>query len=231
MYKFYLYLSVLASTLLFGCGSKSYEDIQPRELPSDRKGLQSTMNQNQEEDEWQQIWDERLAVLERELGKSDENIATSLIPIYAGGGADVLTFQNHLDGVAYVTAGLIGHCDQRETSLGQYELMMCFRDENEWAPSLLSKLAPYTFQAALNPNDTMEIGPALPEDATLSALLFVNYLQFQFRKQEAGILLCIGITAEELKMCQAGETEAVLQKIKEERVFPFTEIQRNSVMP
>ena len=84
------------------------------------------MNAEAGEDDWQKNWDARIAALETELGKADDQITTSPVPIYLGGGADVLTFQKHVDGVAYVTAGLIGDDSQKKTPLGQYELMMCF---------------------------------------------------------------------------------------------------------
>ncbi len=187
------------------------------------------MSDDMGDDDWQKTWDARLAALEHELGESDGMIATSPVPIYLGGGADVLTFRKHVDGVAYVTAGLIGDDSQQKTPLGQYELMMCFRSENDWAISLLSRLAPYTFDAALNPGETMEIGAALPENSTVTALLFVSYRQFKVNDTSAGILLCIGITDSELEECQTSGTDGVLAKLKRGGVYPFTDTERKSV--
>lgn len=188
------------------------------------------MSDDSGSDDWQKTWDARLAALEHEFGKSDDKIATSPVPIYLGGGADVLTFKKHVDGVAYVTAGLIGDDGQQKTPLGQYELMMCFRSENDWAPALLSRLAPYTFQAALNPGETMEIGPAMPEGSTIAALLFVSYRQFKVNDTAAGILLCIGITDSELKKCRAEGPDAVLAALKEHGVYPYTDTKRDSLI-
>lgn len=188
------------------------------------------MNDETGEDDWQKNWDARVAALEAELGKADDEIATSPVPIYLGGGADVLTFKKHIDGVAYVTAGLIGDDSQKKTPLGQYELMMCFRSANDWAPSLLSRLAPYTFDAALNPGETMDIGPAMPENSTIAGLLFVSYRQFQVNDTNAGILLCIGITESELAQCRASGSDAVLAALKEADVFPFTDLNRGAVL-
>ena len=192
--------------------------------------MQIPMNAEAGEDDWQKNWDARIAALETELGKADDQITTSPVPIYLGGGADVLTFQKHVDGVAYVTAGLIGDDSQKKTPLGQYELMMCFRSSNDWAPTLLSRLAPYTFDAALNPGETMDIGPAMPEGSTIAGLLFVSYRQFKFNDTSAGILLCIGITESELAQCKAGRSDAVLAALKDAHVFPFTDPERGAVL-
>ena len=188
------------------------------------------MDADTSDNDWQKTWDARLAALQQELGKSDDKIATSPVPIYLGGGADVLTFKKHVDGVAYVTAGLIGDGSQKQTELGEYELMMCFRGENDWAQSLLSRLAPYTFEAALKPGETMDIAPAMPKNSTITALLFVSYRQFTVNKTKAGLLLCIGITQSEMAECRTNGSDALLAKLKDTGVFPFTETQRTSVL-
>ncbi len=210
-----------------GCDSA---DNLPKAVKPNQQNRQISMSEAFEDNDWQKTWDVRLAALETELGKADDQIATSPVPIYLGGGADVLTFTTHLDGVAYVTAGLIGDDSQQQTALGQYELMMCFRSANDWAPSLLSQLAPYTFEAALNPGETMDIGPAMPMNSTIAALLFVSYRQFQVNDTRAGILLCIGITDSELAQCQSGGADAVLAALKENGIFPFTDPHRKSVV-
>lgn len=225
-------LSLVALTVFttLGCESDSSSTNRPQVAATNQQDAQNTMNREADYDDWQKTWDARLAALERELGKSDDKIATSPVPIYLGGGADVLTFKKHVDGVAYVTAGLIGNDSQKKTTLGQYELMMCFRSENDWAPSLLSRLAPYTFDAALNPGETMDIGPAVPEGSTIAALLFITYRQFKVADTNAGILLCIGITESELAKCRANGSNEVLAALKEAGVFPFTDPQRESVV-
>ena len=219
-------VALIVFTML-GCDSAN----NPSKVASpDQQETQKPMSNDTEDNDWQKTWDARLAALEHELGKSDDKIATSPVPIYLGGGADVLTFKKHVDGVAYVTAGLIGDDSQKKTPLGQYELMMCFRSANDWAPSLLSRLAPYTFDAALNPGETMDFGPAMPENSSIAALLFVSYRQFKVDDANAGILLCIGITDSELAHCRTNGSDAVLAALKENGVFPFTDTQRKSLV-
>lgn len=183
-----------------------------------------------DDDNWQKNWDSRLAALEIEFGKSGEDIFTSLIPIYLGGGSDVLSFKHHIDGVVYVTAGLIGDGGQKKTALGEYELMMCVREENDWTPSLLSRLASYTFEAALESGQTMDIGPAMPDGSSIAGLLFESYRQFEVNEAAAGLLLCIGLTESELLSCRNGERSKVVSQLKSNNVYPFTDSERQSVV-
>jgi Suppressor of fused protein (SUFU) len=224
---FHIPLVTLTLFTILGCESANNP---PNTAKPNQQDSQIPMSDDSGDDDWQKTWDARLAALEHELGESDDKIATSPVPIYLGGGADVLTFKRHVDGVAYVTAGLIGDGSQQQTEIGEYELMMCFRKENDWAPSLLSRLAPYTFETALKPGETMDIAPAMPENSTIAALLFVSYRQFKVDDANAGILLCIGITESELAQCRAIGPDVVISRLKDSGVFPFTDTERASVI-
>jgi hypothetical protein len=46
----------------------------------------------------------------------------------------------------------------------------------------------------------------------------------------AGILLCIGITADELSACRRGQHERVLKALKSKVVYPFTDFDRRSTL-
>ena len=224
-------LLILAAILsVVGCDSRDDSvPVQQPQTPKTEKG--STVDNVTAGDDWQKSWDARLAALEAEFGESEDKIVTSPVPIYLGGGADVLTFKNHIDGVVYISAGLIGDGGQKKTDIGEYELMMCAHDENDWMPSLLSKLAPYTFGAALNPGDTMDISSAMPKGSSIAALLYVPYRQFKVNGTDAGALLCIGITEQELKHCRENGHAEVLTKLNAKAIYPYTDTDRDSVVP
>lgn len=80
-------------------------------------------------DDWKRLWDARLAALEGVLGPSDGEVLHSPIPFGLGGNADVIRFRKHVDGVVYVTSDLIGDQQSKPNMLGQYELMICLRDD------------------------------------------------------------------------------------------------------
>jgi hypothetical protein len=186
------------------------------------------------EDEWGEWWDARVAAIETVLGPCDDTVGHATIPFDVGadlgGGADIVYFKKHVKGVVSVTSELIGRDDQVENDLGNYELMICHRAEEDWGPDLISWLAYYTLRARLNPGETMDIAEAAPEDSTTAALLFFNYGTFKVRKRRAGLLLCVGITVDELKFCRAGKREKVEQALKAAKVYPFTDLYRDSVI-
>lgn len=50
------------------------------------------------------------------------------------------------------------------------------------------------------------------------------------RKRKAGLLLCVGITSDELELCRAGKREMVEKALKAAKVYPFTDLYRESVI-
>jgi hypothetical protein len=185
-------------------------------------------------DEFQRWWDARVAAIERVLGKSHKIHGHAVIPFQAGadmgGAADVIYFHEHLDGIVSVTSELIGCDEQVLSSLGNYELMICHRDEEEWGPNIISQLAHYTLEAELNPGETMDIAPAVPDGSTIDALLFLEYARFRVLDRDCGLLLCIGITADELSACRAGHRKDVEAALRKQNVYPHTDLYRKSVI-
>lgn len=191
-------------------------------------------NSGEQDDEWALWWDARVAAMESVLGKSDDVVGHATIPFEmgsdVGGAADIVYFRNHVDGVGFATSELIGRDDQVPNQLGNYELLIFHRDATEWGADIISRLAFYTCQAELNPGETMDIGSATPEGSTIAALLFCDYGRFTVRERDAGILLCIGITADELSECRSGNLPRVESALKKAGVFPFTDLFRESTL-
>jgi hypothetical protein len=184
------------------------------------------------DDSWKQLWDERQKLLEAVLGKADDGVLHAAIPLKLGGNADVLVFHPPQMGTTYVTADLIGEESQkRPKDVGNYELMICHREDREmWGPNLLSQLASYTLEAVLNRWDTMDIGPATPKGSTVAALFFVPYARFKFRGKPAALILCLGITKDELAFKMKNGPEALMTRLRAAGVYPFTDLKRKSVL-
>jgi hypothetical protein len=147
-------------------------------------------------------------------------------PFHLGGTADVLPFQDFVQGMTYVTAELTGEdVGQKPNSLGNYELMICTKKENDHAVGLISKLARYTCDAKLEAGQTMDIGTYF-KDSSLRALLFAHPadqpVYFDFLGRRYGLLLCIGITAEELAFAKSQGSARLLESLKQHCVFPYT---------
>jgi len=192
-----------------------------------------TDNERQD-DEWTLWWDARLAAMEGVLGTSTDTVSHGIIPfrfgVEMGGTADIIYFRNHVDGVVMGTAELIGCDNQPANEQGDYELLICSRDDIEWAQNTIAQLAHYTLESALNPGDTMDIGPATPDGSTIAAFLFVDYGRFRVRGRDAGLLLCLGITSDELEECRDGNRTHVESALKNAGVYPFTDLFRASVL-
>jgi len=187
-----------------------------------------------ENDAWQKIWDSRIAALTPILGKPSEMVFHATVPFHLGGFADVLLFPDYIPGTTYVTADLTGEdAGEKQSSLGNYELMVCARQEMPKAADLVSRLARYTCDAKIEPGQTMDVD-AFFSDSTIRALLFANPrdepVHFEFSGKRHGLLLCIGITAEELKFGRSQGTEKLLAMLKQHGVFPYTIPNRTSVV-
>ena len=184
-------------------------------------------------DNWQRWWDARVAALESLLGKCDGTVYHSPPPLHLDGYADVLRFRRFLAGVTYVTCDLIGNPRHVPNDAGSYELMMCTREDNKWAPAVLSRLAKYTYDAAVHVGDTMDLAHAVPRRSTLAALLFarppIAAPQFEVLGKPASLVLCVGITADEFATCKSHSSPDVLRALEERGVFPYTELRRESV--
>ncbi len=172
--------------------------------------------------DWEEVWNARLQALEQVLGPCGQTYH-ALLPLYLGGQADVVAFGEHLEGVVYVTAELTG---KREERYGDYELMICDRGQDTWGSNLISRIAAYSQEAGIFAGDTMDIEPSVPEGSTIKVLIFDNYSTFALFGETCNLRLCIGITQEELQFKMKCGSNALLEKLKTEKVYPFADLHR-----
>jgi hypothetical protein len=184
-------------------------------------------------DKW---WRPRVKALEKILGPQGDTDLHA--PIFfdmgaeMGGAPDLHTFPRHKKGVvAYVTAELIGRDNQIPGELGNYEIVICLpRDfEPEVAATILTPLAYYTLEQALNPGDTSDLGE-LVEGSSLTALLFSDYGRFTVLDRPCGLLLCMGITRREAKYKAKQPPGTLERRLRESGVYPVTDFARESVI-
>ena len=186
-----------------------------------------------EKNDEQDVWAARIAALTPILGRPSDTVFHAVVPFYLGGFADVIEFPNYVPGMTYVTADLTGEdVGQLPNSLGNYELMICVHENLSRAADLISKLARYTCDSKLEPGDTMDLGDHFSGSA-IKALLFTHpsdqLVQFDLLGQRCGLLLCIGITGEELSLKQTDGSASLLALLMEHGIFPYTVLQRESV--
>jgi hypothetical protein len=184
-------------------------------------------------DEWEEQWKQRQSALEALFGKSSDHVLHAVYPFALGGQADVLMFPHHQGGTLYVTADLTGEESEQpgNENWAQYELAIAHRVDQGWGPKVISRLARYTIETPLLPGETMDIGSAVPQPSEIAAFLFDKYGDFTLNGRKCGVLLCVGITARELSACFKVGTAAVVEELRQNRVFPFTDLQRGNVWP
>ena len=177
-------------------------------------------------DQQEKISEARLEAIGKVLGTPDDEVLHSPIPIWLGGQADVIAFSKPRKGVSYVTADLTGPPGESGCN---YELMICARRRSNWHANLISQLAPYALENTIRSGDTMSIEPASPSGSKIVALLFHTFANFTFLKQKCDLRLCVGITKRELEFKMREGTESLIARLKEESIYPYTDLSRNSV--
>jgi hypothetical protein len=190
----------------------------------------SKTDQNKKPD----LWDVRKQALEEILGPSMGIVFHSAIPLVLGGLADVLPFRHFVKGYSYVTADLTGgESGQLPNSLGNYELMMCVKKNLPLAAKLVSQLGKHSMTNCLDAGETMSIGSYFA-DKTIRALIFCHVSEtpavFKLSRKRCGLLLCIGITESELAFKTRHGSAALLAKLKDTHVFPYTKPNRDSIV-
>lgn len=178
--------------------------------------------------------DEIQEQIENVLGKHFDTVLHSPVPFDMGfdigGGADVYIYKNHIDGEVYLTTDLIGK-KQAKNSIGNYELMICHSDKQDWGSNLISKLSYYTLDASLNSGETMNLGGNFVlENSDIKALIFSKYTDFKVKGKKYGILLIVGITSDELEWAKENGGENLIIKLKVAGVYPKTDFNRKSIL-
>lgn len=180
------------------------------------------------------LFAERLAAMERVFGKSADVVLHAVVPFQfgfdLGGRADIVQFKDHIDGAIYATCDLLGDPGQVANPLGTYELAICHRSDEDWGPEVIAALAHFTLKAQVDAGHTMDIGSVAPKESLIAAFLFEEFARFDFRGEPAGVLLCIGITADELAACRRGQRDHVVGALRSKGVYPFTDLGRRSVL-
>jgi Suppressor of fused protein (SUFU) len=178
------------------------------------------------EDDWEEVWNARVDALASVLGSAHDDVLHSPHPFALGGNADVVAFMHHLDGAVYVTSELTG---KPGACYADYELMICHRSPDDWGPNVISRLAPYTQEAYIASGETMDIDSVTPASSMVKAFLFDTYAQFTLFGHVCELRLCVGITKPELAFKLEHGPEPLLELLKRHGVYPFTDLDRESV--
>jgi hypothetical protein len=170
--------------------------------------------------------------MKKELGTPGDKVFHAVVPFQmgydAGGAADVYIFKR-IDGyISFITGDLIGE-KQEYSDAGNYELLSVMKEDQEWGAKLIRMLAFSTIEESFNSGETMDIG-SFGKDVGFDAIIFDKYASFNIDEKEIGIMLVIGITKKELDWTFKNSGNALLQKLKNEGIYPYSIPKRNSVI-
>lgn len=133
-----------------------------------------------DEEAWQRWYDHKSALMEKMLGKEHDMVMHAIIPYAIGGGLDVYYYPNGIPGTAIATKELSELPGEGSWNrvFQCYELVMFTKHsldldaaKDESTPfgrahmtinAVLNRIAPYSAQATLNPNETCEFPADMP---------------------------------------------------------------------
>jgi len=187
------------------------------------------------DDEWTEVRAARQRALQDLLGPTTDTVHHAVIPSALGGGADVLEFPRVVPGATYVTVDLTGPQSSRAADpVCKHELMICTRSQQDWAPDLLSELAARTDPVRVQRSGILDVSTSVPRGATLTAVVLVEppvpLCEFHILGERYELLLCLGITTSELAFCYAGKQATLLDALRREGVYPYSDLWRHSVV-
>lgn len=167
--------------------------------------------------------------LARRFGQIDENVGHASIPLPLGGASDVAWFDDGAGGVVCATTDLVADGSQKPNVRGNYELVIITESKDDFAANLISQLARYTFDVALETGQTMDINDATPEGSTIAALYFEALEPLKIQHVQIELLLCFAITSAELDHYRSGDEANLIQTLEEKGIFPVTSWKRPSI--
>jgi hypothetical protein len=194
--------------------------------------------------EW---YERKSALMEEMLGEEHDMVMHALIPYALGGGLDLYYFPNGIEGTAIATKELSeipGEGSSNEV-YRCYELVMFTRQPldldaatDEETPfgrihttinAILNRIAPYSAQATLNPNETCEF-PKDMERVGGRCLIFDGYPSYsEDEPADFGLLAIIEIFRSEMEFARENGGVQLIERLKLNGHYPYSDLERKPV--
>jgi hypothetical protein len=199
-------------------------------------------------EEYEKHYELKMTGLENVLGESHTLVGHSIIPFEVGGAVDMYYFPNGIKGTGFATMELLkpdgtGPIPNR---LGTYELVAFTKldfvqDTIETNPfnlierricGILTTIGSYSFQAKLEPLETGELPQS--EGVANICLVFDEYNPngkvFEIGNRKHGLLLVMEVHRDEMEYAMANGTDKLIEKLKEKGYYPYSDLDRKSVI-
>ena len=195
----------------------------------------------------QRWYDRKSALMEEMLGKEHDIVMHAIIPYAIGGGLDLYYYPNGIPGTAVATKELSELPGEGSSNrvFQCYELVMFTKHaldlnaaKDEDTPfgqahrvinSVLNRLAPYSAQAALNPNETCEFPADMPTVGG-RCLIFDGYPSHPGDAvAEFGLLAVIEVFRAEMEYARENGGTKLLKRLKAKGCYPYSDLDRGPV--
>jgi hypothetical protein len=206
------------------------------------------MAADEADDEVARQWYERKSrLMEASLGKEHDMVMHALIPYAIGGGLDLYYYPNGLPGIAIATKELsvLPNEGSSNRMYRSYELVMftkhrldldAAKDENtEFGRAhmnlnaILNRVAPYSAQATLNPNETCAF-PAGMERVGGRCLIFDGYAcHSDDVAEDFGLLAIIEVFRSEMDYARKHGGAKLIERLKAKGHYPYSDLDREPV--
>lgn len=186
--------------------------------------------------------------LENVLGKMHNLVGHAIVPFELGGAVDMYYFPDHIKGTGFVTMELLDPSGNGplKNSLGTYELIAFTKydyqnSEGEKTPfnliernvcGFFTMIGNYSFQAVLNPKETIEVPNGEGEENTCLVLDLYEPEGKKFRigNREHHLLLCMQVFRNEMEYARENGTDELLKLLKEKEYYPYSDLDREPVI-
>jgi hypothetical protein len=202
---------------------------------------------NTDEEAGQQWYDRKSALMEEMLGKEHDMVMHAIIPYAIGGGLDLYYYPNGIPGTAVATkelSELPGEGSSNDV-YQCYELVMftsrpldldAAKDEgtpfgrtHSVINAALNRIAPYSAQATLSPNETCEFPTDMPTVGG-RCLIFDGYPSYAGDKPaEFGLLAVIEVFRSEMAYARKHGGAKLLERLKAKGYYPYSDLDREPV--
>ncbi|MDR2207047.1 MAG: suppressor of fused domain protein [Flavobacteriaceae bacterium] len=200
------------------------------------------------QEEYDNDYELKMAGLEFVLGKSDNLVGHAIIPFEIGGAVDMYYFPNGIKGTGFATMELLkpDGTGSIPNKLGTYELVAFTKlnyvqDSEETNPfnlierhicGILTNIGFYSFEAKLEPLETCEI-PGKEGQPNI-CLILDEYKpdgkEFKIGNRKHGLLLVMEVHRDEMEFAMSNGTKKLIEKLKEAGYYPYSDLDRKSVV-
>jgi hypothetical protein len=199
-------------------------------------------------EELAQRWYERKSsLMEGMLGKEHDMVMHAIIPYAIGGGLDLYYYPNGIPGTAIATKELSELPGEGSSNRVYqcYELVMFTKHpldldaaKDESTPfgrahltinAILNRIAPYSAQATLNPNETCEFPADMPRVGG-RCLIFDGYPSYpEDEPAEFGLLAVLEVFRSEMEYARKNGGAKLLKRLKDKGHYPYSDLDRKPV--